>query len=259
MKQARVLFQGQQQQVTQNEAGQWCMPSGQVLGTHELEFLPPAQGNILGVAVNTVRHAEECELELPQNPILYFKLANTLVGHGQPVQKPDQIDFYTPQAELVVVIGKDAHRIAPEQALEHVAGYTILNNFTAQEWVRGYYRPPVKAKNFDGSGALGPAIVPASLIANPNQLTVQTRVNGELLSQASTADYVHSVEQVIAWAASFMTLRAGDMITLGGLNPLVALQPGDQVDVSIEGIGSLSSPVVSQAEFYAKESAPACV
>ncbi|WP_413113213.1 fumarylacetoacetate hydrolase family protein [Thaumasiovibrio sp. DFM-14] len=218
------------------------------------ETMIDKERSVLGVAVNTDSHAKACELQLPKNPILYFKTPNTLVAHEAPVQKPDQVSFYTPQAELVVVIGEVIHRIEKEQAMEAVSGYTILNNFTAQEWVRGYYRPPVKAKNFDGSGALGPLVVAAEQIADPHDLAVTTKVNGEVISNDSTASYVHRIEEVIYWAASFLTLYPGDMIAMGCVSQLTPVNAGDVVEVTIDGIGTLRNTLVSEQQFYATES-----
>ena len=250
MQHARVLYQNQRIDITDNSDGVWLSPRGVPVNTDVCQWLPTGYGSLIGLAVNSVRHADESQVEIPKNPILYFKLPNSLTGHKCPVLRPDDVAMYTPQAELVVVIGHKAHRIDKTEALNYVAGYTILNNFTAQDYVKGYYRPPVKAKNFDGSGALGPWMTSADQIANPDQLVISTRVNGKTVSEGTTEEYVHSVADAITYISDFMTLQPGTMITMGTVGGLANVKAGDKVQVKIKGIGKLTNTLVTPDEFY---------
>lgn len=250
MKHARVLYQDQVIDITDNGDGVWVSTRGVPVSIEACQWLPPGYGSLVGLAVNSIRHADECQVEIPKNPILYYKLPNTLTGHKCPALRPDNVQLYTPQAELVVVIGRKAHRIDKAEALNYIAGYSILNNFTAQDYVKGYYRPPVKAKNFDGSGALGPWIVSADRITRPNQLLVTTKVNDKVVSQGTTEEYVHSVADAITYISDFMTLLPGTMITMGSLGGLVNVIAGDRVQVKIKGVGKLTNTLVTPEAFY---------
>ncbi|AMO54692.1 hypothetical protein GZ77_24185 [Endozoicomonas montiporae] len=250
MKRARVLIDNSVVNITSENGKLWLTDDGRVTDVTSAQWLPPKCAQIIGLAVNSARHGDECQVTIPENPILYFKLPNSLTGHNTPVQRPDQVNFYTPQAELVIEIGKAAHRVRKEDALKYVSGYTLLNNFTVQDFVKGYYRPPVKAKNFDGSGVLGPWMVSADEIDNPDALSVTTTVNGKVVSSGSTADYIHSVADVIAYISDFMTLASGSLITMGTIGGLVNVEAGDEVSVEISGIGSVTNSLVDTEAFY---------
>ncbi|MET4692664.1 fumarylacetoacetate hydrolase family protein [Endozoicomonas lisbonensis] len=251
MKRARILLNNTVVNVTSENGKLWLTDDSSVIDANSVEWLPPKSAQILGLAVNSARHGDECQVNIPDNPILYFKLPNSLTGDKSSVQRPDNVSFYTPQSELVVEIGKAAHRVRKEDALKYVSGYTILNNFTAQDFVKGYYRPPVKAKNYDGSGVLGPWIVSADDIENPDSLSVTTTVNGKVVSSGSTADYIHSVADAIAYISDFMTLAPGSLITMGTIGGLVNVEAGDEVTVEISGIGSVTNTLVDSRTFYA--------
>lgn len=251
MKNARILLDKTVIDVTSKNGEHWLADDCSVVDTTSASWLPPKCVQIIGIAVNSARHADECQINIPDNPILYFKLPNSLTGDKSLVQRPDDVHVYTPQAELVVEMGKEAHRVSKKDALNYVSGYTLLNNFTAQDFVKGYYRPPVKAKNYDGSGALGPWIVSKDEIENPDVLTVTTTVNGKIISSGSTADYKHSVADAIAYISNFMTLAPGSLITMGTIGGLINVDAGDEVTIEIEGIGSLTNTLVDTRAFYA--------
>ena len=251
MKRARILINHAVVDVTSENGKLWLTDHGHVVDTSAAIWLPPTSAQIIGLAVNSARHADECQINIPDNPVLYFKLPNSLIGDKASVQRPDGVSLYTPQVELVVEIGTPAHRVSKENALNYVSGYSILNNFTAQDYVKGYYRPPVKAKNFDGSGVLGPWIISADEIDNPDALSVATTVNGKVVSSGSTADYLHSVADVIAYISDFMTLAPGSLITMGTIGGLVNVEAGDEVSVEISSIGSVTNRLIDTKAFYA--------
>ena len=245
MKHARLKYQNQIIDITEKNDNEWVSSGGIPVNLNACRWLPPAHGSLIGIAVNSVRHGDECQIEIPENPIIYFKLPNSLTAHQCPVQRPDGVKMFTPQAELVVIIGRKAHRVNKENALEYVAGYTILNNFTVQDDVKGYYRPPVKAKNHDGTGALGPWIISADRIPKPDQLMTTTKVNNKVVSEGTTEEYIHSVADAITYISDFMTLQPGTLITLGTVGGLVNVNAGDEVEVTIEAIGTLNNTLVT--------------
>lgn len=210
-------------------------------------------GTLFGVALN-YRGLLESRLEEfqqppyqkpPVKPVLFIKTANTRNADGQPVVQPAG-ERLQPGPALGVVIGKRASRVSVEQALEHVAGYTIVNEFSLPE--ESYYRPAVKAKCRDGFCSIGPVVVPSSEVANPQALTLQLHVNGELRQENSTANMVRSVAELIAELSEFMTLEEGDLLITGTPEGRVDVLPGDTVVVSITGLGQLTNHVVADAK-----------
>ena len=137
-------------------------------------------------------------------------------------------------------------RVSADEALDHVAGYTIVNEFSLPE--QSYYRPAVKAKCRDGFCAIGPELVPREQLANPHDLTLQLRVNGELRQEDSTANFVRKIPQLIAEISEFMTLYAGDVLITGTPLGRVDVLPGDRVDVEIQGLGCLTNIIVAEQE-----------
>lgn len=211
-----------------------------------------AAGTLFGVALNYQgllrSRLEEFQQppyqKPPVKPVLFIKTANTRNGHGLPVVFPAGVERLQPGPALGVVIGKDASRVSEAEAMSHVAGYLIVNEFSLPE--DSYYRPAVKAKCRDGFCPIGPELVPASQIANPNALGIRLLVNGELRQQNSTANWVRNIPQLIAELSEFMTLHAGDVLITGTPEGRVDVQPGDIVAVEIDGLGRLVNTVVAE-------------
>lgn len=212
----------------------------------------PAAGKVICVGKNYSQHAEEMGGEPPDTPVIFNKFASCLIGAGQPIEIPSisqQVDY---EAELVVVIGKRGKNIAKEKALEHVFGYTIGNDVTARDWQKG--RPGgqwLVGKTCDTFGPLGPYIVTADEIGDPQQLDIALRLNGELMQSANTSQMIFPIDLLIAHVSKFFALCPGDLIFTGtpagvgaGRDPAVYLSDGDQVEVTIERIGTLANPVV---------------
>jgi 2-keto-4-pentenoate hydratase/2-oxohepta-3-ene-1,7-dioic acid hydratase in catechol pathway len=209
----------------------------------EVRLLTPClPSKILCVGRNYVAHAKEHEAEVPEVPLLFLKPGSSLLEPGGTILLPPQSERVEHEAELAVVIGKHGRWISPEQALDHVLGYTIANDVTARDlqfrdgqWTRG--------KGFDTFCPVGPWI---ETDLDPSDTLVTCHVNGEMRQMASTRDMVFSVRQLIAFASSVMTLEPGDLLLTGtpaGVGPLL---PGDEVVVTIEGIGALRNPVASE-------------
>ena len=213
-----------------------------------------ASGTLFGVALNYQGLLDQrlAEFEQPPyqkppvKPVLFIKTPNTRNGHGQPVVYPQGIEHLQPGPALGVVIAKRATRVSVDEALSHVAGYTIVNEFSLPE--DSYYRPAVKAKCRDGFCALGPELVPAAQVADPQQLSIKLFVNGALRQHNSTANMVRSVAQLIAEISEFMTLHEGDVLITGTPEGRVDVLPGDQVEVEISGLGRLTNSIVAAQE-----------
>ncbi|WP_312934095.1 fumarylacetoacetate hydrolase family protein [Pseudomonas sp.] len=212
-----------------------------------------AHGTVFGVALNYTGLLQQLLAEFEQppykqapiKPVLFIKTPNTRNAHGGKVIQPSG-ERLQPGPALGVVIGKDATRISAEQALAHVAGYTIVNEFSLPE--DSYYRPAVKAKCRDGFCTIGPDLVPVAAIADPHQLTLTLSVNGAVVQENTTANLVRSIPQLIAELSEFMTLHAGDVLITGTPEGRVDVKPGDLVEVEISGLGRLANTIVAEAE-----------
>lgn len=213
-----------------------------------------ATGTLFGVALNyqglvdqhLAQFHEAPYKQPPVKPVLFIKTPNTRNGHDQAVIYPAGIEHLQPGPALGVVIGKDASRVSEAQALDYVAGYTIVNEFSLPE--DSYYRPAVKAKCRDGFCAIGPQLIPRDQVKNPHDLSLKLWVNGELRQENSTANFVRSVPQLIAEITEFMTLHEGDVLITGTPEGRVDVLPGDRVEVQIGGLGSLVNHIVAEQE-----------
>ncbi len=203
-------------------------------------------GKIVAVGRNYREHAAEEAAGLPEAPLLFAKFPSSIVGDGATITWSSalaaEVDY---EAELALVIGRPARNVAVDRALEHVLGYTCLNDVSARDlqvrdgqWTR--------AKSLDTFCPMGPWVVTADEIADPGALRVQCRVNGEARQNAPTADLVHDVAELIAYCSRSFTLHPGDVIatgTPGGVgafrNPPIFLADGDVVEVEIDGTGTL--------------------
>ena len=211
-----------------------------------------ASGTLFGVALNyqgllqqhQAAFVEAPYKQLPVKPVLFVKTPNTRNQHEGQEVFPAGVQRVQPGPALGVVIGKDASRVSVADALEHVAGYTIVNEVSLPE--DSYYRPAVKAKCRDGFCPVGPELVPASQVANPDALGLRLYVNGELRQHNNTANCVRTVAQLIAEISEFMTLHAGDILITGTPEGRVDVQPGDRVDIEIDGLGKLTNYIVAE-------------
>jgi len=208
-----------------------------------VRLLAPVQpGKIICVGRNYVAHAREHDSEVPEVPLLFLKPPSSVIGPGDTILLPPQSQQVEHEAELAVVIGRRGRWISPEEAPRHILGYTLANDVTARDlqfrdgqWTRG--------KGFDTFCPLGPWV---ETEFDPADALVTCHVNGEMRQMASTRDMVFSVRQLIAFASSVMTLEPGDLLLTGtpaGVGPLL---PGDVVEVTIEGLGTLRNPVSAE-------------
>lgn len=203
-------------------------------------LLPPVQpSKVICVARNFSAHAAEHGSLVPDVPALFFKPPSSLIGPQEAIVLPPQSHRVEQEAELAVVIGKQGRWIAPEEVNNHILGYTIANDVT-ERFFQGEDLHWTRGKGFDTFCPLGPWI---ETEFDPADALISCRVNGELRQMASTRDMVFQIDQLIAFASSFMTLEPGDVILTGTPEGVAPLADGDEVEITIEGIGSLINPV----------------
>lgn len=211
----------------------------------------PKPGKIICVGLNYRKHAIETNSPIPQTPILFSKYNNSLSGHGQDVEIPDLTQKLDYEAELAVVIGSQAKNVGREIALDYVAGYCCANDLSARDlqlqtsqWLAG--------KSCDGFCPLGPYLVTSDEVDNPNSLQIRTYVNGEVRQNSNTSDMIFHVDEIVSFISGLMTLEPGDVILTGTPEGVVMgyppemqkyLQPGDEVMIEIESLGSLTNRV----------------
>ena len=188
----------------------------------------------------------------PTEPLAFIKSPGTYTGHKQVTWRPDNVAYMHYECELVAVIGKQARNVKREDALQYLAGYTVCNDYAIRDYLENYYRPNLRVKNRDATTPVGPWIIDAAEVPEPNKLTLRTWVNGELRQQGSTADMIFDIPYLIEYLSSFMTLQPGDMIATGTPEGLADVVPGDEVVVEVEGVGRLVNRIVSEAEFFAQ-------
>ncbi|ENL6904105.1 4-hydroxyphenylacetate degradation bifunctional isomerase/decarboxylase [Enterobacter ludwigii] len=207
---------------------------------------PHPHATLFALGLNYADHASELAFTPPTEPLVFIKAPNTVIGDNQTSVRPNNIEYMHYEAELVVVIGKTAHKVSEREAMDYVAGYTVCNDYAIRDYLENYYRPNLRVKSRDGLTPLSPHIVPKEAIPDPHNLTLRTFVNGELRQQGTTADLIFSIPFLIAYLSEFMTLQPGDMIATGTPKGLSDVQPGDEVVVEVEGVGRLVNRIVSE-------------
>jgi len=181
----------------------------------------------------------------PRAPVLYLKPRNTLAVSGAPVAVPAGVDELEIGAALGLVIGRTACRLSPANALEHLAGYLIVNDVSVPHLP--YYRPSVRCKARDGFCPLGPRVVPRTAVANPDALTIRVYVDGERKQAATTAELLRSTARLLAEVTDFMTLAPGDVLAAGAASPAPRVRAGQCARIEIEELGFIESPFVAGA------------
>jgi len=217
---------------------------------------PVLPTQVLGIGLNYRRHATEMKATLPTYPILFMKGVNAVQSPQAPIVLPGhlasaEVDY---EGELAVVIGRSCKNVRPEQALDFVLGYTCANDVSARDWqVKKGGGQWCRGKTFDTFAPLGPRLVTADEIPDPNALRIGTVLNGERVQDSSTSDMIFDIPTLIAFLSGSTTLPAGTVILTGtpsgvGMSrtPPRWLQPGDVVTVEIEKIGKLTNPVVAE-------------
>jgi acylpyruvate hydrolase len=222
----------------------------------EAAYAPPiaAGARIFCLGLNFLDHAAEGSHAKPEYPVVFSRYPSSFVGHDAPLELPGASAMYDYEAELVIVIGKRGRHIAREDALAHVAGYTLMNDGSLRDFQK---RTPqwLMGKNFDRSGALGPEIVTADeLPPGARDLALRGRLNGQVMQQASTSDMIFDVETTVAYISVAMTLEPGDLIAMGtpagvgyARKPPRFMVAGDTFEIELERVGTLRNPVRPEA------------
>ena len=208
-------------------------------------------GKIVCVGLNYKDHAEEQGADLPAAPLLFAKFTTSLIGPGDPIVIPSLVTKCDYEAELGVVIGRTIRGVSKENALEAVAGYVVANDVSARDlqfsdgqWTRG--------KSPDTFCPVGP-LVPASEVSDPHALGIRAILNGETVQDSTTANLIFGIDEIVSYITQTSTLEEGDLILTGtpagvGVfrDPQRLLQPGDEIAIEIDGVGSLTNPVVAE-------------
>ena len=218
-------------------------------------FAPvPRPGKLICIGLNYRDHAAESNMAIPERPVMFSKFATAVIAPGEAVVLPassKQVDY---EAELAVIIGRRAKSVSANRALEYVLGYTAFNDVSARDfqfadgqWQRG--------KSCDTFAPMGPTIVTADVIPNPHKLSIKLRLNGQTMQDSNTDNLIFGIPQLISFLSETITLEPGDVIATGtpagvgfARKPPVFLKDGDKMEVEIEGLGILNSPVVAPVE-----------
>lgn len=231
--------------------------SATVVDEAKLRLLPPVAnaGKVLCLGLNYEDHATESKHARPDFPVVFLRANTSLVAHGQPILRPLQSAALDFEGELVAVVGRTARHVKRDKALDHIAGYSIFNDASIRDY---QLRTPqwTVGKNFDGSGAFGPDFVTSDeLPAGAAGLAIETRLNGQVMQSANTRDMIFGVAETIELLSACMTLEVGDVLVMGtpsgvgaARKPPVWMKPGDVIEVTIEGVGTLSNPIAAEDE-----------
>jgi|GraSoiStandDraft_13_1057314.scaffolds.fasta_scaffold06695_2 2-keto-4-pentenoate hydratase/2-oxohepta-3-ene-1,7-dioic acid hydratase in catechol pathway len=227
----------------------------------------PDPGMVLSVGMNYYEHLKEMKTPVPEKPAAFTKSVASIIGPGQPIKvprnNPDMLDW---EGEFSVVIGRPCHRVSAVHALDYVAGYTLVNDVSARDWVAPIFAAqgvmgPIHAwehnllgKMFPTFCPMGPAIVTRDELPDPGNVQIETRLNGRVMQSANTDDLVFGVARLIEYYSQFYLFRPGDVITTGspsgvgyGRNPKLFMKPGDVIEVEVKEIGILRNPVENAA------------
>jgi 2-keto-4-pentenoate hydratase/2-oxohepta-3-ene-1,7-dioic acid hydratase in catechol pathway len=210
----------------------------------------PNPGKVFCVGLNYKTHVAEMKRADSDHPAIFTRFADSLNAHGAPLSKPSTTQRFDFEGELAVIIGRAGRRISQAQAWDHIAGYACFNDGTARDWQRHTHQW-TPGKNFPGTGPLGPFMATRQAIGDVNQLTLESRLNGQVMQRASVADLIFTLPVIIEYLSGFTTLSPGDVIatgTPGGVGdkrePPVYMNAGDVIEVEITGLGVLKNVVV---------------
>ena len=220
-----------------------------------ITLLPPIENpqKIICVGLNYADHAKETGATPGDEPVIFCKFPTTLRGHEAAIELPPESQEVDYEAELVVVIGKQARRVDRQNAWSHVAGYCCGHDVSARDWQKN--KPGKQwllGKSFDSFAPLGPWLATADEIADPQNLPIELRLNGQVMQQSNTSQLIFRIDYLVSYLSHVCTLLPGDLIFTGtpsgvgmARKPPVFLQPGDVVEVTIEGLGTLRNSVVA--------------
>jgi len=216
-------------------------PAGRYHKLGEVKLLAPCTpSKIVALGLNYRSHAEEVKADLPGAPLIFLKPSTAVIGPEYSILYPSSSKRVDYEGELGVVIKKPAWRVSREDALEYVLGYTCFNDVTARD-LQSQDGQWTRAKGFDTFAAIGPCI---ETELNPENVSLETHLNGELKQQGNTSDLIYSITELVNYISGIMTLLPGDVIATGTPDGIGPMLPGDTVEVKIESIGTLRNYVV---------------
>ena len=199
---------------------------------------------IVCVGLNYAKHAKESGMDIPEEPVLFFKATSAIVGPNDPITIPKGSEKTDWEVELALVIGKKASYVSEKDALNHVAGYVLHNDVSERAFQLERSGQWVKGKSCDTFAPIGPFIATPDEIGDPNNLNLWLTLNGEEMQNSRTSDFIFNIQHVVSYISQYMTLLPGDIISTGtpfgvglGLTPPRYLQDGDIVELGIEGLG----------------------
>ena len=251
MRTARVAYAGALHSAVPHAQG-LQLADGRVLPEDAVVWLPPFEvGTVIALGLNYADHVKELARELTvqaqDEPLVFLKTAGALLGHRGHTRRPAGVAVMHYECELAVVIGRTARRVRRADALQHVAGYTVCNDYAVRDHLENWYRPNLRAKNRDGATVLGPWLVSANEVPDPQALALRTLVNRRVTQQGHTSNMVNDVAALIDYVSGFMTLRAGDVILTGTPEGVVGVDVGDEVVTEIDGIGRLVNTIAPES------------
>jgi 5-oxopent-3-ene-1,2,5-tricarboxylate decarboxylase/2-hydroxyhepta-2,4-diene-1,7-dioate isomerase len=259
MKTARVAWAGALHEARPHARG-LQLADGRVLQESQVVWLPPFEvGTVIALGLNYAAHTHELAQELAvtgaaagaatEEPLVFFKTRGALLGHRGRTWRPRAVQFMHYECELAVVIGRGGRHVAAADAMDHVAGYTIANDYAVRDHLENWLRPNLRVKNRDGATVLGPWFTSADEVPDPHALALRTFVNGTLVQQGHTSDMVHRIPALIAHLSGFMSLAPGDVILTGTPEGVRNVVAGDEVVCEIEGLGRLVNTLADDEEF----------
>jgi len=226
------------------------LADGRIVAEEDVVWLPPFEpGTIIALGLNYADHAKELAFSSQEEPLVFLKGPGTLIGHRGVTRRPAGVKFMHYECELAVVIGQTTRRVHRANALQHVGGYCVANDYAIRDYLENWYRPNLRVKNRDGATAIGPWLVDAAAIPDPGNLELRTFVNGKQVQQGNTRNMITDVPALIEYLSSFMTLEAGDVILTGTPEGVVNVDVGDEVVCEIEGVGRLHNTLIDDREF----------
>lgn len=250
MRRARVAYAGAIHDATPADSDGVRLADGRVVGEESVVWLPPFDvGTIIALGLNYADHAKELAFGAQEEPLVFLKGPGAIIGHRGHTRRPADATFMHYECELAVVIGAPARHVKRADAMAHVAGYTVANDYTIRDYLENWYRPNLRVKNRDTCTVLGPYFVDAADAPDPGDLNLRTYVNSVVTQQGNTRDLVFDIPYLIEYLSSFMTLGPGDVILTGTPEGVVNVNPGDEVICEIEGIGRLVNEIVGDAWF----------
>jgi 5-oxopent-3-ene-1,2,5-tricarboxylate decarboxylase / 2-hydroxyhepta-2,4-diene-1,7-dioate isomerase len=249
MKHARISYQGVvQHAVAALNENSLRLDDGRVISDADVDtdviWLPPVNfGTIFALGLNYADHAAELAFKAPEEPLVFMKGKNALVGHKSFTPRPANVEYMHYECELAVVIGTKCRNVSRDRAYDVVAGYCVANDYAIRDYLENFYRPNLKVKNRDACTPIGPWMVDAGDVTNPMALGLRTYLNGILTQEGNTKDMVFDIPALIVYLSSFMTLNIGDVILTGTPKGLADTKVGDEVVTEIDGIGRLVNTI----------------